>query len=383
MPHDSISFVETPEPGAGNEPTPLSNTGVTGKISCSIDWIRYSAAISGLEWCEGHPVGVLPDHELFVPSGEIVRPLRFYDSALALVAGRVDWHSKDPEQGVSVSLTGLDCQRVHSAGYDLLHVLSHALYGLDGGNITRLDFAVDVFDLVDPQDIERAWLSGRVKCPSKRAKPIPEYDQNGELLGYTFYIGSRASERLLRVYDKAKREGLPGTWVRIELETKGLQAVALAKSMLIDGVSPAGLATLREFIEIEGVKWFTDALAGPDVPWLEPIVRAETDRQRWYREQILPALDADLLRGDRWVAGMLQAVLDEHERVLDGHGGVLPEPPPLENSPKWLAGVQVLEREFGLVNMRVGFRYAGKDACLRLLDALGYRWDKSGQKWVR
>lgn len=381
MSHDSTSPGRVPESDK-SDPQP-SNTGVTGKISCSIDWLSYSAAISGLEWFEGCPIGVLPNHEAFSPSGEKIRPLLHYNQAQGLLAGRVDWHSTNPLQGLLVSLTGRDCQLAHAQGVDFLEVLSHALYGLDQGHISRLDFAVDVFAPVLAQDIERAWVEGRVTSPAKRAHPMPQYDNTGKTTGYTFYIGSPSSERKLRIYDKAAAEGVPGPWVRIELETKGDYAQSLAQSMLISGIPEAGRAFLRAFVQVTGVEWFTDALAGPEPAWLEPIVRPETDRQRWYREQILPSIESDLYTGNRWVFSMVQALLDEVDRAIEEHGGVFEVPPKLENSPKWFKGVQVLERDYGLAPGRFSFRLWGKEVCLRLLDDLGYTWDKSAQKWVK
>ena len=61
--------------------------------------------------------------------------------------------------------------------------------------------------------------------------------------GFTLYIGSRSSERCVRIYDKAAErleragEVVAGSWMRIELEATGHYADALAREVLARGAS--------------------------------------------------------------------------------------------------------------------------------------------------
>ena len=44
--------------------------------------------------------------------------------------------------------------------------------------------------------------------------------KNGRV-GKTIYIGSRSSEKMIRIYDKAAEQNQEGVWIRYEIETKG------------------------------------------------------------------------------------------------------------------------------------------------------------------
>lgn len=365
---------------------PASNTGVTGKSFCySIDWLTYSFPLAGLTFVNpktgevGFPDGFIHPHEVFTFTGKNPRPYGGYTNAAEMVAGRVDWHASNLKQGGLVNLSGKDCSYAVGSGVDMHDVLDFGLYGARG-SITRLDFAVDVFiPGAKAQDIEKAWLEGRVHCSAKSAHPHPEYNSKGELIGYTFYIGSGASERMLRVYNKGIKEGVSGAWIRIELQTRGSHAMAMAQTMLWNGIVEGGKAYLKEFVQVDGVAWFTEALEGPGVDYMEPIERKETDRQRWYREQILPAVRSDLAQGDDWLRMSLQGALDDTEGA-GGHGPIVP----LENSPKAFKGMQILEHEgFKGADFRHAYEVAGKAFIVQMLERLGYSWSTKKQEWVR
>jgi phage replication initiation protein len=115
---------------------------------------------------------------------------------------------------VLVSLSGEGCRRV--ASFDVVRVWGERL----GGRITRVDLAADDFH-AEAFDVARAmagWGSGafslRGRPPSARS-----IDDMGTGAGNSFYVGSRDSGKLCRVYEKGKHLGdRVSKWVRAEVE---------------------------------------------------------------------------------------------------------------------------------------------------------------------
>ncbi len=283
-----------------------------------------------------------------------------------------------PEQRLLVTLTGAECARATAQGVDLADVLRHVLEGVTG-RFTRLDFALDVFTPgADPMDVKRAWDAGQVRTAARTCGDVGMTGPGGVDLGRTVYLGSRSSERVLRVYDKARLEGVGGG--RVELECKGEHAQALARSMLASGIIPAGKTALRQFVAAD-VPWFREALSGESVP-MELVEDKDTDRRRWYREQILPALARDLARGPerQWLRGQLQRALDDTEQAAE-HG---PLPAPVSISYKVSQGISVLVKREGMDRASLERAHeSGSDVVLRLLLRLGYTWDSARRQWVR
>lgn len=121
---------------------------------------------------------------------------------------------------------------------------------------SRLDFAFDDLPFT-PQDIETAIREGNVKSLAKRktmsVKQSPfENKDNGEIGTYTVYLGSRQSERMIRVYD---RRG----FTRLELEMKGKRSDLVAKQLFkaSDGVEwfSIGLSHLRDYVNFDAEWW--------------------------------------------------------------------------------------------------------------------------------
>jgi hypothetical protein len=351
--NSSRSTGENPQPSitgvSGNEGKILSPLPQISHQGYSIDYLRYSVP------SDLGVTGALFPHPAFVPSGEVLRPLRFYNQCVALVCGRVDWHSEKPSERLLVTMSGDDCQRAYQMGVDFREVLAHALYCAPGaGSVTRLDFAADTFEPdINPLELFEAWKAGKLSTSADRVRPFEEFErlnkQEAERLGKHAKcinrgsgVGSRSSELYLRCYDKALEEGVSGPHNRVELESKGATAQALAISMLISGIIPAGKEAIRRYVQCE-IDWFNRLMAeGGEEVYMEPRKAPETDYQRWLREQVLPSLGDTLKRGSatgRWLRFQLQRLLDETEDV-EQHGGV--EMDLYKNSPKGFRAAQIL-----------------------------------------
>jgi DNA relaxase NicK len=137
-------------------------------------------------------------------------------------------HPGRKEMGVHLSLTGRALRSLAEGGITALSMLEWAIR--EGGRVTRIDLAVDVFD----EDIDIVALAG-----SPRDKSAPGSARKWSFIkghdgGCTAYIGSRKSEKFMRIYDKAAEQGLKDRkWVRFELEIKGDAAKEVAAKFAV------------------------------------------------------------------------------------------------------------------------------------------------------
>jgi hypothetical protein len=193
---------------------------------------------------------VLPDGdgvlgELSDWLGEMVqRPVGWrgwYDrSASVLDAGIIGWCS-DPtiaeRQGVIVDLSGKACGALGD------RLVPFMAWCSERGKVRRLDLAIDDRrELVTYERLSEAIDSGALVTRARGVHWIVGKDAaTGERGGWTLYIGSRSSERCVRIYDKRaerlERAGVEvgAPWIRVELEASGDYADALAREVLAGG----------------------------------------------------------------------------------------------------------------------------------------------------
>jgi DNA relaxase NicK len=110
--------------------------------------------------------------------------------------------------------------------------------------------------------------------------------------GNTVYVGSRQSERFVRIYDKAAQLGLAEKqWKRFEIECKGMVARALA-NMLLQTENWAGV--FDDFAQtMLSIPTCVDYMAFFDGSTSEigfPKIEKKTDREAWIAEQVTPAV---------------------------------------------------------------------------------------------
>ena len=199
----------------------------------------------------------------------------------------VMWNNYRPDMGVHIIFGGSSLRGIYEKGSveprDIL-VSAKEL----GGRVTRLDLAKDA--RLEVVNMEKIWNSLEAGAYKGTARKIAQ--MRGLNAGHTIYIGSRTSERFIRLYDKAAEQAITGgDWKRLEIELKGQAARAVA-SRIVSGTS---LSTcfdmvaqdMIEFIdEREWEKFFPDG----DVPFDLPKREKVTDRERWILEQVIPAI---------------------------------------------------------------------------------------------
>jgi len=122
-----------------------------------------------------------------------------------------------------------------------IHVLNW--HNSKGHKCTRIDLAIDVYD--------SPFLLPTLKVMSERHEWTGTAHssttiQSSDGKGLTIYVGSRSSERFVRMYDKSAQMGIDGNWTRIEAEIKGDSARAVGRAIL--GVGNGGLSMVAQSV---------------------------------------------------------------------------------------------------------------------------------------
>jgi hypothetical protein len=187
----------------------------TPKTGSKIDWLAITVPYRATFTL--YPSG------LTVDAADCVPP-RGYKAARKFTDGRIEAiHPDRPDMGRHIVYSGSclnNLEKLHEmTGLDVLrYYMAHEC------KITRIDIAVDAhdsaFDILKARDTFKA---GKAATNAKKSTFLS--DEND---GYTLYVGTRNSEAMLRIYDKAKESGITGDWIRFELECRESKAQQVA-----------------------------------------------------------------------------------------------------------------------------------------------------------
>lgn len=262
-----------------------------------VDYLRWTYP----EATQQH--NMLPGDALHVRGDLLENTLQWYDTAQAWRFGRIDWHSQRKSQGTMLTMSGKDLVAYRDAGGDVATLVRHACK--HGASFTRIDFAIDIHN--SGRSVG-TWAT-MVRLGDLRAKTRKLLEWNsyegGAPAGRTIQLGSRTSERCLRIYDKAAEQKRDGDWVRLELEVHGRQARALAGAICEYGTQKAGKTMFKRFAESDDDLWLAITDTGSDDAVIESVKRRETNHERWVLEVAAPAVIAAILDGDKVIADMV------------------------------------------------------------------------------
>lgn len=157
------------------------------------------------------------------------------------------------DMGICLDLSGQGCREFENVpGNDWMKLL-HDICDRDfKTNVTRLDLAYD--DHTGILDLYR--IAGDVRdryytSPSKKSQIIWSDDQINNVNGLTVYIGSKSSDVMVRIYDKAaEREfGTELHWVRVELQLRHERSVvAVAEILKMQHIGMTAVGILRNYV---------------------------------------------------------------------------------------------------------------------------------------
>lgn len=216
------------------------------------------------------------------------KPTNGYDTSIRTTGGLVAmWHSTRSEMGFHIIVSGAALRDLLSRSGLSQREILRQLSDLDG-SFTRIDLAKDVVNIpIDLDRIYEAISTGKTKGTARSFSQM--HSPNG---GNTIYVGSRESERFVRVYDKAAQTGVSDkTWKRFEIECKGMVARAMASMLLQDAdwgrVFDDFAQTMLSIPECSDYMAFFDGTKS-EIGF--PKIEKRTDREAWILRQVLPAV---------------------------------------------------------------------------------------------
>lgn len=222
----------------------------------------------------------------------------------------------DSPMGIHVSWSGSALQTVNPRA-----VLRQAL--AMGANVTRIDIAIDTPRWLDLSGMHNELTDGLAETRAR------DWNLITGRKGQTLYVGSRTSEKFLRIYDKAAEQGTDYTWYRIELECKGDFARGVALHVDANGYDYYG-DIIRGFCNWPINHQWLDLTASPTL--LEGIPRPDKTRDTfaWLMKSVVPSVAKLLIEDHEKFVSFLRSVYT-HAGIESGVG----EADPFDGAADW------------------------------------------------
>lgn len=202
--------------------------------------------------------------------------------------------------GINTSISGKGCRYMESQGQDLWSLVFR-LERSDKINITRLDLALDTsVKLIDKirQKIDKKEYISKSRSISYICKSGSTSTRTE-----TIYIGSRSSDLMIRIYDKAVEQGIDGIdWERWEIvlkKEKIKEAIPLLKKGISQTFKNILYTYFRPVKEVLSNKsrskvcdWYLKFLGKVEKVSLyrEPMEKTIEDKWAWVEKQVAPTL---------------------------------------------------------------------------------------------
>lgn len=217
-----------------------------------------------------------------------IAPTNGYRSAYRSIH-KVDimWNLDRPEMGYHVIIAGTAIRNLcEHMELDQKALLVQCLDA--GASITRIDLAKDLTgEVVSLDKIYQELEQGKGVGSARTFTQM--HSASG---GNTVYVGSRQSEKFIRIYDKAAQTGAHDErWFRYELELKGVVARSLASYLRTTERWDSAFDTIALHMvdlpnNVQWKKFFSSGFIPIGLPKIEKC----TDREKWIDSQVTPAI---------------------------------------------------------------------------------------------
>jgi hypothetical protein len=187
----------------------------------------------------------------------------------------VSWHSARADMGCSVDIPGSGLKLL-----DLNSVLESATR--PGCRVSRIDLAADIPAAASFIALYEEFGRGEANCKARGRRLITSDT------GQTVYIGSRSSEKYLRIYDKGAQMETNTEWTRVELECKADFATGIAKYLRTEGLACIP-AVIRDFCDFPYNEWWMKWMTSPAPFEGVPQAEKQTNTFKWLMETVAPA----------------------------------------------------------------------------------------------
>lgn len=249
------------------------------KYTTTIDWISFTI--------KNNDEGVSNVLSYLNPSGimEPTKPKFGYARSARGEAG-FEFLSSNPGgiMGSHFIISGSALVNLGNSGKRGIEILELALQ--QSAKITRIDLAKDAreqsFGFIH---LAEAAQTGNFTGTAQKASVVRSSDG-----GTTVYIGSRSSERFVRVYDKGVESGEGGNWARLEMETKGETAHMVAMALATGGANISNVlcSAVGKMFQIDLPDW--KDLLNSDAEYDLPKIEKRSDTEKWIETQVATAV---------------------------------------------------------------------------------------------
>lgn len=261
-----------------------SNTGID--LVQSIDWFQFTikfASFKQFEQCIDFVVGYADDTAYFEPGKVDRKGIIWKNSGGSAKGIRFWWNEPSPETGeIGGGMVGIPSSVLSQMSVENIWRMMTGLLNVYSVKCTRIDIAIDDYSKGLPIDeIEKALLNGNF-TGFRKPRKVDSLEKDGS--GFTYYLGSRKSDKFVRIYDKSyESKGKLDCW-RIEGEFKDERASEIFKQYAQFD---------RESFETIGHKYLAGVLFGSfDFIDRENVKRASrSERKRASRSERLPWWD--------------------------------------------------------------------------------------------
>jgi len=190
------------------------------------------------------------------------------------------------QQGKNATFSGKALEQLRDTLGSDAPILRLAL--ANRGRASRVDLALNVYNsTLTPEHFWKALKAGDVITKTAGFKGI---DDEGQGMN-TLYIGSRKSDRFMRIYDKALEQHMDGTaWLRLELQCRRLVARSYVERLgKMDNIRPFVNRALDEFASFPTLEEYRQAVSEDDA---EIPVQGRQLPQfwKWMQSQVIPAM---------------------------------------------------------------------------------------------
>lgn len=259
--------------------TPHNSARLPLKLEFSIDWLAFTChRLNTTGW---RNIAIHYPDEIWAST----TPKHGYTLAAVNQAGcRIMENLDRPDMGQNVRYSGHTLNKYIDAGISPHDILVH--HNVYADRCNRIDLAIDVYNgKLDPADYYDVYSAGTATTRCRDVNLL--ISQSGK----TLYIGSRESEVMMRIYDKAKQLGMEGDWKRVELEIKGSRARRLAP-MIMTGSPDEQIATgrgmMRKLINFNIPAW--DKVTGSETVTIAKGKDTLPDTEKWLMGQVATAM---------------------------------------------------------------------------------------------
>lgn len=232
------------------------------------------------------------------------------------------YYNGNPGMGINTSVSGKGCRYMESQGIDLWSLLFRLAQSAKI-NITRLDLALDTsFKLIDKI---RASIDKKKYISKSRSISYICKSGKDSTRAETIYLGSRSSDLMIRIYDKAVEQGIEEIdWERWEIvlkKDKIREAIPLLEKDISQTFRNILYTYFRPLKKIESNKsrskvesWYMKFLGQVEKVSLyrDPSQKTIEDKWAWVEKQVAPTLALLSLAFENtdFLAGIAQGNVD-------------------------------------------------------------------------